>query len=143
MATNIMPSWQRRHLMEQRVRSVEDELLIALDLEMTIENMGVQVEASHRITEAAFRLAPLADIAVVDVNLSDSATSLEIGRQLRGRPRQFRRLHCLLTPEAVADGVRGALGVVQKPVMPRVVGAAPQICRRPPRRDIWRWYHRR
>ncbi len=24
-------------------------------------------------------------------------------------------------PEVVADGVRGALGVVQKPVMPRVV----------------------
>ncbi len=43
MATNVMRSWQREHLMEQRVLIVEDELLIALDLEMTIENMGVHV----------------------------------------------------------------------------------------------------
>ena len=41
MATNVMRSWQREHLMEQRVLIVEDERLIALDLEMTIENMGV------------------------------------------------------------------------------------------------------
>jgi DNA-binding NtrC family response regulator len=120
MATNVMRSWQREHLMEQRVLIVEDELLIALDLEMTIEEMGVHVAGLASDREAALRLAPLADIAFVDVNLSDGPTGPEIGRQL-AEDHGISVVFMTANPEAVADGVRGALGVVQKPVMPRVV----------------------
>jgi CheY-like chemotaxis protein len=120
MATNVMRSWQREHLMEQRVLIVEDELLIALDLEMTIEEMGVHVAGLASDREAALRLAPLADIAFVDVNLSDGPTGPEIGRRL-AEDHGISVVFMTANPEAVADGVRGALGVVQKPVMPRVV----------------------
>jgi DNA-binding response OmpR family regulator len=120
MATNVMRSWQREHLMEQRVLIVEDELLIALDLEMTIEEMGVHVAGLASDREAALRLAPLADIAFVDVNLSDGPTGPEIGRRL-AEDHGISVVFMTANPEAVAGGVRGALGVVQKPVMPRVV----------------------
>ncbi len=120
MATNVVRSWQREHLMEQRVLIVEDELLIALDLEMTIEEMGVHVAGLASDREAALRLAPLADIAFVDVNLSDGPTGPEIGRRL-AEDHGISVVFMTANPEVVADGVRGALGVVQKPVMPRVV----------------------
>ncbi len=120
MATNVMRSWQRENLMEQRVLIVEDELLIALDLEMTIEDMGVHVTGLAADREEALRLAPLADIAFVDVNLSDGATGPEIGRQL-AQDHGISVVFMTANPEAVADGVRGAIGVVQKPVMPKVV----------------------
>ncbi|MBB3312249.1 DNA-binding NarL/FixJ family response regulator [Rhizobium sp. BK196] len=106
--------------MEQRVLIVEDEPLIALDLEMTIEDMGVHVAGLAADREAALRLAPLADIALVDVNLSDGATGPEIGRKL-AEEHGISVVFMTANPEVVADGVRGALGVVQKPVMPRVV----------------------
>jgi DNA-binding NarL/FixJ family response regulator len=115
MATNVVRSWQREHLMEQRVLIVEDEPLIALDLEMTIEEMGVHVAGLAADREAALRLAPLAD-----VNLSDGATGPEIGRKL-AEDHGISVVFMTANPEVVADGVRGALGVVQKPVMPRVV----------------------
>lgn len=120
MATNVMRSWQREHLMEQRVLIVEDELLIALDLETTIEDMGVHVAGLASDREGALRLAPLADIAFVDVNLSDGATGPEIGRQL-AEDHGISVVFMTANPEAVVDDVHGALGVVQKPVMPTVV----------------------
>ena len=43
MATNVVRRWQRDELMKQRVLIVEDEFLIALDLEATVEGMGMQV----------------------------------------------------------------------------------------------------
>ncbi|MBB3463066.1 DNA-binding NtrC family response regulator [Rhizobium sp. BK377] len=106
--------------MKQRVLIVEDEPLIALDLEMTIEEMGVHVAGLAADREAALRLAPLANIAFVDVNLSDGATGPEIGQKL-AEDHGISVVFMTANPEVVADGVRGALGVVQKPVMPRVV----------------------
>ncbi|QWW70883.1 response regulator [Rhizobium sp. WYJ-E13] len=120
MATNVVRSWQREHLMEQRVLIVEDELLIALDLETIIEDMGLHVAGLASGREAALSLAPLADIAFVDVNLSDGATGPEIGRQL-AEDHGISVVFMTANPEVVAGGVRGALGVVAKPVMPRVV----------------------
>lgn len=120
MATNVVRSWQREHLMEQRVLIVEDELLIALDLETIIEDMGLHVAGLASDREGALRLAPLADIAFVDVNLSDGATGPEIGRQL-AEDHGISVVFMTANPEVVADGARGALGVVAKPVMPQVV----------------------
>jgi CheY-like chemotaxis protein len=106
--------------MEQRVLIVEDEPLIALDLETTVEEMGVHVTGLAADREAALRLAPLADIAFADVNLSDGATGPEICRKL-AEDHGISVVFMTANPEVVADGVRGALGVVQKPVVPSVV----------------------
>ncbi|MBY3032724.1 response regulator [Rhizobium leguminosarum] len=120
MATNVVRRWQRDDLMKQRVLIVEDEFLIALDLEATVEGMGMQVAGLANDCEQALRLAPLADIALVDVNLADGPTGPEIGRRL-AREHGIAVVFMTGNPEVVADGVKGAVGVVQKPVLPSVV----------------------
>ncbi|MGR9229236.1 response regulator [Rhizobium leguminosarum] len=120
MATNVVRRWQRDDLMNQRVLIVEDEFLIALDLEATVEGMGMQVAGLANDCEQALRLAPLADIAFVDVNLADGPTGPEIGRRL-AQEHGIAVVFMTGNPEVVADGVKGAVGVVQKPVMPSVV----------------------
>ncbi|MBY2949953.1 response regulator [Rhizobium leguminosarum] len=120
MATNVVRRWQRDDLMKQRVLIVEDEFLIALDLEATVEGMGMQVAGFANDCEQALRLAPLADIALVDVNLADGPTGPEIGRRL-AQEHGIAVVFMTGNPEVVADGVKGAVGVVQKPVLPSVV----------------------
>ncbi|MBY5409704.1 response regulator [Rhizobium leguminosarum] len=120
MATNVVRRWQRDDLMKQRVLIVEDEFLIALDIEATVEGMGMQVAGLANDREQALRLAPLADIAFVDVNLADGPTGPEIGRRL-AQEHGIAVVFMTGNPEVVADGVKGAVGVVQKPVMPSLV----------------------
>ncbi|PDV86793.1 response regulator [Rhizobium sp. H4] len=120
MATNVVRRWQRDDLMNQRVLIVEDEFLIALDLGATVEGMGMQVAGLANDREQALRLAPSADIAFVDVNLADGPTGPELGRRL-AEEHGIAVVFMTGNPESVADGVKGAVGVVQKPVMPSVV----------------------
>ncbi|MBX4968009.1 response regulator [Rhizobium binae] len=120
MATNVVRRSQRDDLMKQRVLIVEDEFLIALDLGATVEGMGMQVAGLANDREQALRLAPSADIAFVDVNLADGPTGPELGRRL-AQEHGIAVVFMTGNPETVADGVKGAVGVVQKPVMPSVI----------------------
>ncbi|APO71602.1 response regulator [Rhizobium mongolense] len=106
--------------MNQRVLIVEDELLIALDLEATVQAMGMEVTGLAANKEQALRFAPTADVAFVDVNLSDGATGPEIGRRL-AQDHGIAVVFMTGNPEMVAGGVKGTLGVVKKPVKPSVV----------------------
>ncbi|CCM79327.1 response regulator [Rhizobium mesoamericanum] len=101
----------------QSVLIVEDELLIAMDLESTVKDMGLDVIGLATNKEQALRLAPKANIAFVDVNLSDGATGPEIGRRLID---EFGVTVIFMTgnPEAVTGRIRGALSVVSKPATP-------------------------
>lgn len=120
MATNVLRSWLWDNQMNQRVLIVEDEFLIALDLEATVHSMGMEVTGFAANTEQALRFAPTAEIAFVDVNLSDGATGPEIGRKL-AEDYGIAVVFMTANPEMVAGGVKGTLGVVSKPVMPSVV----------------------
>ncbi|MBX4868305.1 response regulator [Rhizobium bangladeshense] len=120
MATNVVRRCQRDDLMKQRVLIVEDEFLIALDLGATVEGIGMRVAGLANDREQALRLAPSADIAFVDVNLADGPTGPELGRRL-AEEHGIAVVFMTGNPETVADGVKGAVGVVQKPVMPSVV----------------------
>jgi CheY-like chemotaxis protein len=106
--------------MNQKVLIVEDEFLIALDLEDMVTSYGLDVVAIANTAERALEAAPLADIALVDINLADGATGPEIGRKLAEK---FGIAVIFMTanPEAVAQGVKGTLGVVRKPIQPRTV----------------------
>ncbi|WP_337267184.1 response regulator [Oryzifoliimicrobium ureilyticus] len=120
MATNIVRSWLQDSIMNQRVLIVEDEFLIALDLEATVQNMGLEVAGLASNMPQALDLAPIADVALVDVNLSDGATGPEIGRKL-AETYGVTVVFMTGNPEVIVDGVEGAIGVVSKPVMPSVV----------------------
>jgi DNA-binding NtrC family response regulator len=98
-----------------RILIVEDDLMIALDLEDTLSELGFHVAGLASSHEHAIKLAPDSDIAFVDVNLSDGASGPEIGRILAER---FGISVVFMTgnAELVASGVPGTLGVVSKPV---------------------------
>jgi len=117
-----MRDMQTDHATLNRVLIVEDDLIIALDLEDTVIGYGFEVAGLASSLEHALSLAPMSDIAFVDVNLSDGASGPAIGRILA---EDFGITVVFMTgnAEAVADGVQGTLGVVSKPVSPQTVEA--------------------
>lgn len=106
--------------MNQRVLIVEDEFLIALDIAETVEEMGLTVTGFASGRQHALALAPHADIAFVDVNLSDGATGPSIGRELAER---FGITVVFMTanPEQLQGHSAQTLGVLTKPVMPHIL----------------------
>ena len=120
MATDVESRPRIKQVASQSVLIVEDELLIAIDLESTVREMGLDVIGLATNTDQALRLAPMADIALVDVNLADGATGPEIGRHL---VEEFGVTVVFMTgnPEAVAGRMQGAFGVVSKPTTPSIV----------------------
>jgi CheY-like chemotaxis protein len=120
MATGVEYKSSNESKAKHRVLIVEDELFIALDLEETVKAMGFDVAGLASGQDQALKLASLADIAFVDVNLSDGPTGPEIGRRL---VEEFGVTVVFMTgnPEAVANRLNGALGVVTKPAMPATV----------------------
>jgi CheY-like chemotaxis protein len=120
MVTGVEYKSSNESIARHRVLIVEDELFIALDLEETVKAMGFDVAGLASGQDQALKLASLADIAFVDVNLSDGPTGPEIGRRL---VEEFGVTVVFMTgnPEAVANRLNGALGVVTKPAMPATV----------------------
>lgn len=120
MLTNVKRRRLASEAMDQRVLIVEDEFLIALDVADTIESMGLKVAGFASGRKHAMSLGAFADIALVDVNLSDGQTGPEIGREL-AREYGITVVFMTANPEDVEDGVEGSLGVITKPFMPQAV----------------------
>jgi DNA-binding response OmpR family regulator len=106
--------------MNHKVLIVEDEPLIALDIEDMVERAGLTVAGIATGKERAIALAPAADIALVDVNLVDGPTGPSIGRILAEKY-GLAVIFMTANPEVIRDGVQGTLGVVSKPMLPRTV----------------------
>ena len=107
-----------------RILTVEDELIIAIDVEASLSEEGHQVVGIARESETALglarRLTP--DLALVDVHLVDGETGPEIARHLKdmGVPVLFMTANVSTLP----DGMAGALGVIPKPVATHVLKGA-------------------
>lgn len=120
MLTNVPRRRLPREAMNQQVLIVEDEFLIALDIAETIENMGLKVAGFANARKHALELASRADIAVIDVNLADGRTGPDIGRELAERY-GVTVLFMTGNPEDIENGEDGFVGVLTKPVAPRVL----------------------
>ena len=109
-----------------RVLIVEDELIIAIDVEASLAEEGHQVVGIARESETALalgrRLRP--DLALVDIQLVDGETGPEIARHLKdmGVPVLF----MTADPDKLPDGMAGALGVIPKPIADHVLKGAVQ-----------------
>lgn len=94
---------------------VEDEALLALELEDVLKAGGHEVVGPAMSKREATRLAEerRVDLALVDVHLLDGPTGVEVARQLTalGVPVVFMTANLRRIPEDFA----GALGVVEKP----------------------------
>jgi DNA-binding NtrC family response regulator len=96
-----------------KILIIEDEPIIAFDLENLVLDNGFEIAGSARTGIEAMFLAPKADIALVDVQLADGATGPIIARQLIDRY-GIEVIFMTGNPEMVANFV-GAVGVVTKP----------------------------
>lgn len=107
--------------MPAKVLIVEDELLVAMDMAATIEDLGhVSCGIATTADEAlGLAQADAPDVALVDVHLADGKTGPQIGQELAKRG--VRVVFVTANPRVLGNGVPGALGVLEKPIDERAV----------------------
>lgn len=110
--------------MNARVLIVEDEMLVALELEAILEDLGHE---SVGIAPDAQSVAKLVDkeptLALVDLNLRDGLTGPGIGETL-ARQHGVTVLFMTANPRLLGDGIAGTVGVLTKPCDARAVEQA-------------------
>ncbi len=108
--------------MSSKVLIVEDEIFVAIEVESVIKEMGHVSLGIAADSRRAMELAKEAEIALVDLNLHDGPTGIDVGRKLveRGVTVMFMTAN----PTQLGDGVPGALGVLPKPVSDQELAAA-------------------
>lgn len=102
--------------MTSQIMIVEDEFLIAMELEQIVGNLGFDCIGVADDTASALALVSRKpEIALVDVNLSDGPTGPVIGARLAN---EFgvKVVFVTANPRQLGDGVEGTLGAVTKPV---------------------------
>lgn len=102
---------------------VEDELLVALDLEDILTSGGFDVLGIVADRKGADSIQRAPVVALVDLNLRDGQTGNEVARALAS---QFGTRIIFLTanPAQITDPPATAIGYVQKPFRPDVVVSA-------------------
>ena len=94
---------------------VEDEMLVALDMENILEEHGYQVVGIAADLAGALAFAGEAiELALVDLNLRDGLTGPEIGKRL-ATDHNVGVLFVTANPRLLGDGIAGTIGVLTKP----------------------------
>jgi AmiR/NasT family two-component response regulator len=127
--------------MSSRVLIVEDEYIVASEIEEIIAEMGHESVGIAGDQRTALRLASQTEIALVDLNLRDGPTGQDIGKIL-AQTHGVTVVFLTANPAQLGDGVPGTVGVLSKPVaesdLREVIDYAVQRRRtaeaRPPRR---------
>ena len=100
--------------MPARILIVEDEMLVAVELESILEDLGYEpIGIAPDLTSAEEYFDDRIDLALVDLNLRDGLTGPEIGRLLGAKGVSV--LFITANPRLLGDGVAGAVGVLTKP----------------------------
>ena len=109
--------------MTARILIVEDEMLVAMELESILQDLGHMPVGIAPDLQTAERLAdePL-DLALVDLNLRDGLTGPEIGKRLGERGASV--LFITANPRLLGNGIAGSIGVLTKPTDEETVRAA-------------------
>lgn len=99
-----------------KILIVEDEALLAMELEGLIEDAGHEVAGWATTSAEALQLAETvdADIAFVDLNLADGATGIDVARHIAAT-RASMVVFLTANANRVPDRFEGAVGVISKP----------------------------
>lgn len=109
--------------MAAKILIVEDEILVAADMEATLEELGYQSAGIAPDMVSAIRLSEKApDVAFVDFNLRDGATGPAIGAMLCRLG--IGVVFLTANPRMLGSGVPGTFGVIGKPCDESGLGAA-------------------
>ena len=107
-----------------RVLIVEDEALVAAELEWLVVDAGHEPVGSAAAGDEATALAmsQRPDLALVDVNLLDGPTGVAAARAMVARGVHV--IFMTANPRQVPSDFTGALGVLSKPYTPAAVSQA-------------------
>jgi DNA-binding response OmpR family regulator len=101
--------------MSAKILIVEDEMLVAAELEAILEDLGHQPAGIAPDLDSAMALADRSvDLALVDLNLRDGLTGPEIGRRLCEQCNTT-VLFITANPGLLGEGIAGTVGVLAKP----------------------------
>lgn len=94
---------------------VEDEILIALEIQSLLEDNGFEVVGIAADLEGAMECVDRhIDLALVDLNLRDGLTGPQIGERLANEYKAA-VLFVTANPRLLGDGIAGTIGVLTKP----------------------------
>ena len=98
-----------------KIMIVEDEALLALELELEVESAGHVVVGTAASLKADFDIieTSVPEFAFVDVHLSDGPSGIDIGRRLADRKIPF--VFVTGNVRRIPDDFVGALGAIEKP----------------------------
>ena len=118
-----------------RILIVEDELLIALELESLLQDMGHDVVGIAASSEEALSLGAddRPDLAFVDIHLSDGPTGIDVARRLTAG-HDVTVLFMTANAKRIPEDFAGARGVIAKPYTERGVKEALAVLRVPRQR---------
>lgn len=98
-----------------KVMIVEDEMLLAMELESEVEMAGHEVSdvvmSSVQARKAIAATRP--DFAFVDIHLQDGPTGIDVGRELAGMGVPY--VFVSGNIRKIPDDFAGALGAIEKP----------------------------
>ncbi|MBN9034860.1 MAG: response regulator [Rhizobiales bacterium] len=120
-----------------KILIVEDEALLAMELESLIEENGHEVAGwATSLAEAQQVLGQVKpDIALVDIHLADGPTGVEVAEFIRGND-LAEVVFLTANPKRIPEKFDGALGVISKPYTINGITAALRYLwegvRRPP-----------
>ena len=108
-----------------RILIVEDEFLIALELESLLQDAGHDVVGIAASSEEALALGKelSPDIAFVDIHLADGPTGVEVARHLASQ-HDVIVLFMTANSKRIPEDFAGARGVIAKPYTERGVKEA-------------------
>jgi two-component system, response regulator PdtaR len=110
--------------MSAKILIVEDEMLVAFSLRMTLQELGHQPVGIAPDLDTAMSLASAQpDLALVDLNLRDGLTGPQIGERLC-RQHDVAVLFVTANPRILGDGIAGTIGVLTKPTDRDAIKAA-------------------
>lgn len=102
--------------MPNTILIVEDEFLIAVEMEEVVRDLGHQsVGIADDMQSAMSKASDEVDVALVDVNLADGASGPLIGEKLAG-DFGVEVIFVTANPHQLGKGVDGTLGALEKPV---------------------------
>ncbi|MGC4252779.1 MAG: response regulator [Sphingobium sp.] len=109
--------------MTERVLIVEDEILVALEIEQIVQDAGLDVIAIAADRTEALAMGAQCDIALIDLNLRDGPTGPGIGMEL-ARRHDVRVIYVTANPDQIGAACDAAIGCVTKPFEARCIMAA-------------------
>src|SRR5690606_21792251 len=101
--------------MSYRILIVEDEIIVATEIEYVVAEMGHDPIAIAADQRSALAHASRADIALVDLNLRDGPSGIGIGKIL-AQTHGVTVVFLTANPAQLGEGVPGTVGVLSKPV---------------------------